>query len=610
MLTLAGLTLAIIAIALGFGIQTSRILGVSLARDPGDRFFLAVWIGLAVLGGILTAAALLVPIGTAAFIVVLAAGAVALLVGRRAVGDVLDGLSLRAGCWVPVVTLVMVSLAAALVASKDVSHTDTGIYHLPQMIWLEQTGLIPGLALLHHRFGYNSIWLALAAPVAGLGADFRFVAIGGAVVFALLAFQAVYSTARLATGQGRLADWYFLGALVPASSRDVISHVVSSSPDFAVYAMVVIFGWTLLVDDDRRLAAAAAMLAIGAVAIKLSAVPLVVGAGCYLLSSARHRWRNGLAAFLFAVPTLGSVLAANFVTSGCPAFPAAVVCLPVPWAVPVETVQAVSNFISQWPLLGNYDPLTAHDIRDYASGHLPVLSSSERLGRLTAFISGNELALLGAILVLAIALAWRLKSASALALVGTGLLGLAFTAVAPSYRFAAGWLGVLVGAAAALLASAHPTAMTSVERLARMVHVRSARQAMLLAGALVMVVAAFVLASVSKTGDRDLRESGFVGRPTPLFDRIVLPPPIVPRQPSPHKGTISGVTLPLSEPLQTVPAKDHDVLFVRPQAGEQCWSIRRPCTPGGEPLHPFRLRDPARGLSAGFVLGDVAGSRQ
>lgn len=42
-------------------------------------------------------------------------------------------------------------------------HYDTGLYHAQAIRWIEEYGVVPGLANLHSRFGYNSASFALSA---------------------------------------------------------------------------------------------------------------------------------------------------------------------------------------------------------------------------------------------------------------------------------------------------------------------------------------------------------------------------------------------------------------------------------------------------------------
>ena len=54
-------------------------------------------------------------------------------------------------------------------SSRGYMHYDTGLYHAQSIRWIEEYGVVPGLANLHSRFGYNSAAFALCALFGGGG---------------------------------------------------------------------------------------------------------------------------------------------------------------------------------------------------------------------------------------------------------------------------------------------------------------------------------------------------------------------------------------------------------------------------------------------------------
>lgn len=55
------------------------------------------------------------------------------------------------------------TLLFAYGSSRGYMHYDTGLYHAQAIRWIEEYGVVPGLANLHSRFGYNSASFALSA---------------------------------------------------------------------------------------------------------------------------------------------------------------------------------------------------------------------------------------------------------------------------------------------------------------------------------------------------------------------------------------------------------------------------------------------------------------
>jgi hypothetical protein len=459
---------------------------------------------------------------------------------------------------------------------------------------------VTGLGLLHHRFGYNSIWLALVAPVQDMSHDGRLIAVGSTIACTLLAFQIVHSAARILAAVARPADWFIVAAPLPgALSSWLLSAMISSSPDIPVWILTILLGWTLLADRDRELAPVALLLAVGAAAIKVSAAPLVIGALVYAAWTRQLGPRGVLAIGLFGTATLGAVVSANVVTSGCLMFPAAVTCLPVSWAISPETATAVTQFISHWPLFENINEFNATDIMSYANGSFAVLPLPERLRLILAGAHPLSWALLATIIGLAgLALRSSFSRASGVTfLVGIG--GLLYCISVPSYRFAAGWIGLLTGLAM----------IAVIDRLSRWSRLGLSERGLalcrapggILFGALAGAVVGAALSSIDRMGDRDLRESGFADRPTSITRRWLLPPTLVAHQFSPAKGMISGTRFPRSEPTRWVETRTGEVTYLHPQSGEQCWGIRQACTPPGEPFHPFALRSAEQGISAGLA---------
>lgn len=323
----------------------------------------------------------------------------------------------------------------ALFASKDVSHHDTGLYHLPQINWLVDHGLVTGLGLLHHRLGLNSIWLALVAPIVGAEQTGSLVGIGGSIAMTMLVFHGIYSATRIACREGTPADWYLLAAILPGVfATAIMSLVVSSSPDLAVFALIIVFGWLLLFDRTGHGGLIVFLLAVGAVAIKLSAAPLLLGAVVYIIATRTRNIRSFATFGLFSAISLGAVLYANFATSGCLMLPASITCLPVPWGIPADTASAIAGYISNWPFKGDLLGAIAQDIAGYAQGQLTPTFMA-RIPELIATDVAFWIFVVTSV-ILACFSAFRFRSKAAFVLLMTGLAGLTYCISVPSYRFA------------------------------------------------------------------------------------------------------------------------------------------------------------------------------
>ena len=438
MIVLAALCLAVLFVGYAFGSLILRRAPDSIGAD--DHFFVATWLGLLVLGGSLLWIAEFVPLGPVVMGTVGIAAVCAVIVSDRrgflpaAVGSVDRRYFLAA--------LAIASLGVSVITSRDVVHGDTAAYQLQEIIWLKEHGLVPGLALLHHRLGYNSIWLALVSPVVGLGESVRFAALGGTVAATLLVTQLIVSTARIVTGRDgeptSPSAWHPCPAWPAVGCCRRWSRVLPMSPSGI---LTVLFGWILILDDEHRLGAVAAMFGAGAIAIKLSGAPLLAGGLAYLVWT-RPTWASWRQVVLFTALTLGSVAAANLVTAGCAMFPAPRTCVPVPWGVESKTAHAISAYISQWPLGVTDARGGAHVIAAHRDGLTGPMSLADRLHIIRSFVPRFEWAALVATLLVAAVRVIRGPARGRFAF-ATAVAGLGYCVAAPSYRFVAGWLGIV-----------------------------------------------------------------------------------------------------------------------------------------------------------------------
>ncbi|MCC6536791.1 MAG: hypothetical protein IT162_04525 [Bryobacterales bacterium] len=374
--------------------------------DQGvDDLLARLWIGVLALAGILLWASLLGPLrgpwlwGAMAILGI--AGAVE---ARRWVGVV------------PPRAAAALALAVALAQSAPIRLHDALLYHHPWIHWLREYGsLPPGAANFHYRFGFSSSWFALSAALEQDAWLHRSTAAAcGFVLLLMLCHAALALTRRTRTA----ADWFWLGAapaLVGFSYTELLP--VSSSPNFAGAAATLAAAWMAL----RGRHAQAAFCAALAVGIKISLFPLL-GFALWL------RQPRALAVGL----ALGgaAVSAANYQTSGCPLYPATVLC---DGRMPVDAVHAVATETREWAR--HRGPFST-DAALLSLRWIPHWLGSERV---QAFLAMTALCLA--------LLARRRQLITWLPVLALGGLAISLAA-APDLRFAFGWGALLAGAAA------------------------------------------------------------------------------------------------------------------------------------------------------------------
>ena len=164
-------------------------------------------------------------------------------------------------------------------SSRGYMHYDTGLYHAQSIRWIEEYGVVPGLANLHSRFGYNSAAFALCALFGGAGlTKYPMHCVQG--FFALLC--AVKCTALLdLTRRKRVLVSDFLSAGCVFYLVAVFRELVSPASDY--FAMLILFfvviTWAQLLERREFSAVPYALLSLYLVygaTVKLSAAGMLV----------------------------------------------------------------------------------------------------------------------------------------------------------------------------------------------------------------------------------------------------------------------------------------------------------------------------------------------
>ncbi len=324
---------------LGFG-SLARVEGGPLRRTGA-----AGAVGLGVLAAIAVALHLVVPLSAGASLVALAAGWILFL---RARSRLLSGVAPR-----HLAFAAGLVLALAALAQLPARHYDSGLYLLQSVRWAREHAVVPGLASLHPRLGYDSSWLALAAMVEAPGLGGRSSFFLNALPVAFAAFLAADAVGRLRAGDRRASTYYFaLAAFAAALGVDTLGSLYPDQP-VAILAVLSLGLWLCAAEEPAelaRLALPGALLAAFAFTAKISSAVLLAAWAALLLGrrgALDRRARLGLAAAAAAV--LVPWMARGLLTSGCLLFPATWSCVPsLPWATPHPMVAATDAVIRAW----------------------------------------------------------------------------------------------------------------------------------------------------------------------------------------------------------------------------------------------------------------------
>ena len=252
-----------------------------------------------------------------------------------------------------VIASVAVILLMAYGSSRGYMHYDTTLYHASAIRWIEEYGVVPGLANLQSRYGYNSAEFAHNAL-------YSFKWYTGRSLHCTTGFLAMVSAhllydKELFTGRRtiqsvdfvRIGLLYYLGVL--------FAQMVSPASDYV--ANLLIFDILILMlgrVKDRTLPAdhyvLISLLAIYGITVKVSLAPMVL---ICLIPFVYYIIKKEVRSILFCIVS-GLVIAVpyfirGYILSGWILYPSTLIKLGNPdWQVPIGEAQYDAKEISMW----------------------------------------------------------------------------------------------------------------------------------------------------------------------------------------------------------------------------------------------------------------------
>lgn len=251
---------------------------------------------------------------------------------------------------------LVLTLLFAYGSSRGYLHYDTGLYHAQSIRWIEEYGVVPGLANLHSRFGYNSAAFSLCALFGGAGLTQRpmHCVQGFFALLCAIKCGGLFHLARKGERRVRPSDFLYVGCIfyLVAVFRDLISP---ASDYFAMLlAFFVLMNWMELWERGEKAVFPYALLAEGlvyAATVKLSAAVLLLLAlypGVMLIRD--RKWKQIGFWVLAGVGIAFPYVARNVLISGWPFYP----------------FTLFDFFDVDWKLSKGYADNDANEIRAYA----------------------------------------------------------------------------------------------------------------------------------------------------------------------------------------------------------------------------------------------------
>ena len=267
--------------------------------------------------------------------------------------DMAETVNIRKAPKPAVIASVAVIILMAYGSSRGYMHYDTTLYHASAIRWIEEYGVVPGLANLQSRYGYNSAEFAHNAL-------YSFKWYTGRSLHCTTGFLAMVSAhllydKELFTGRRtiqsvdfvRIGLLYYLGVL--------FAQMVSPASDYV--ANLLIFDILILMlgrVKDRTLPAdyyvLISLLAIYGITVKVSLAPMVL---ICLIPFVYYIIKKDVRSILFCIVS-GLVIAMpyfirGYILSGWILYPSTLIKLGNPdWQVPIGEAQYDAKEISMW----------------------------------------------------------------------------------------------------------------------------------------------------------------------------------------------------------------------------------------------------------------------
>jgi hypothetical protein len=403
-----------------------------VVRHGGDgrlRPAIAGLLGIGILGAASTIANFFAPISAAVAMLFWAAGVALFLVRRRWLLEETRNADL-------VVFALVAIVAVPLAWPRDWMNYDTGLYHLQAVRWMREHAVPLGLAHVHNRLGFNSLFHAAAAALEFFPAAERSVWFANLLPTLFAASAGIVGLRRLLAGDSSFPNLFLSFVLVPVVSS-LASYPGLGTDHVAALAAYLSFALWARALEDRPApgpdASAATLLALVALTVKISSAVLLVGSVAILL----WRFRSGAAAHVRKVaPAAISIalpwLARNVALSGCLVFPAAATCVvSEPWAVGPRAARELTAWITSWARKPFLTPEQVLGSWDWLRGWPDLYATDENRVVVTLFA-------MGMVLWLAVV---RATSASLSVLWAIAAAGVAYWFLnAPSPRFGLAYL--------------------------------------------------------------------------------------------------------------------------------------------------------------------------
>jgi hypothetical protein len=358
----------LLLLAYGWLMEFIAVRAFNIDYDHDNHFSVTIFLGMALLSGLLGIWSFYWGISTRADIFFSALALLGVVGIRRYATLRLQIIyaqikSMGALSWL--VWLLLLVYALYLASAQNPSY-DTGLYHAQSIRWTENFHVVAGLANLNLGFGVNSNLFLLAALWGFVGLGLHLYQVPDLVIYvvsALYFLSLIENSRKFLTISGMLAFGNLVFLLI--EQRFVPSWLASPTTDLPA----AIICWTVLLLTIQKIEAGRLakfdlqtfgiiFLSFLGISIKLSTAPILL-ISLYLLWKAHAAFSlktGSLLGFLIAAIFLPWI-ARNVILTGFFLFPLYQLDLfRFDWKVPVETVKPYALYITSWARIPGGDP--------------------------------------------------------------------------------------------------------------------------------------------------------------------------------------------------------------------------------------------------------------
>ncbi|MBI1286442.1 MAG: hypothetical protein GC178_02580 [Flavobacteriales bacterium] len=335
------------------GLWVLKKLNATLEERPVHNFILATIVGAAVNATILGLLSLWMPI-TINFSMVLMFICILILsrTFKKAISTMFQELKTWSVFgWGALIGLIGIAVVFTAMPSLN---NDSGLYYIQFMKWINSYPVVPGLANLHDRLGFNSHWHLLSAAFDLNGIDPTGSNDLNAFLFILIGLGCIASAERL---RHRSDLFDAIWALFPLPFFLLLRFLTSTAPDLPSTLIPLTYLSLVATQREKASLPLLALLIVFAATIKvLSVLHVIAIIPLAWMELKKQRWNTiGLAATLAVVVALPWVLR-NVMQTGYLVFPMESLDLfSFDWKVPNELAANARKMVDVHARFGNYD---------------------------------------------------------------------------------------------------------------------------------------------------------------------------------------------------------------------------------------------------------------